>query len=60
MNVEMVWQAGSCASAEIHTDIEAVRFYRQGEGLLRFSDKFHQFQQLFIGRLVKVGDVPDG
>ncbi len=60
MNVEMVGQTCARASAEIHTDIEAVWFYRQGEGLLRFSNEFHQLQQFFIGSLVKVGDVPDG
>ena len=57
MDVEMLRQAGPCASAEIHTDIEAVGFYRQGQGFLQFSDEFHHFQQLFVGRLVKVGDV---
>jgi hypothetical protein len=58
MDVEMLWQSGPGTPAEIHPDIEAVRLYCQGQGLLRFSDQLSHFQQLFIGCLAKVGDMP--
>ena len=55
----MVWQARACASAEIHTDIEAVGFYRQRQGFLRFQDELEQLQHFFAACLFKVGDMSD-
>jgi len=34
MDVEMLGQAGTGTSAKVHTNIEAVGFYRQGQGSL--------------------------
>jgi hypothetical protein len=57
MYVQVFRQAGPGTSAEIHPNIKTVRLYRQRQGLLRVSDKLAHLQHLFVGGLVKVGDV---
>jgi len=58
VDVKMLGQSGSCAPAEIHSNVEAMRLYRQRQGLFCFPYQFGQLQHLFITGLVNVGDVP--
>jgi hypothetical protein len=57
MDVQMTRQSRPGASAEIHPNVEAVRFYRQRECLLGFPDQQDHFKQLLAACLVEVGDV---
>lgn len=56
--VEMAGQACACTSAEVHTDIEAVRVDCQRKRFLRFADELGHFEHLVVVGLVEVGDVP--
>ncbi len=58
MQMQVTRQTRSTASAEIHADVEAVRFDGQRQGLLRFPDELGQFQKLLIRGLVKTGNMP--
>jgi hypothetical protein len=51
-------QSRAGAPAEVHADVEAVRFYRQRQGFLRFPDQLNHFQHFFVACIAKVGDVP--
>jgi len=53
----MLWQSRTGASAEVHTYVEAVRFYSQGQRFLRFPNELCHFENFsFFGR-VQVGYV---
>ncbi len=57
MDMQMARQARPGAAAEVHPDVEAVRFYRQQQSLLRFPDELCHLQQLFVGCTAEVGSV---
>ena len=57
MDVQVVGQSGPATSAEIHANVETVRFYRQRQHLLGFSYQRDHFKQLFAACLVEAGDV---
>jgi len=58
MDMKMVGQACTGASAEIHADIEAMRFYHQRQELLGLSNEFGQLQHFFVACGIKVRDMP--
>ena len=58
MQMQVTGQSRSAASAEIHPDIEAVRFDCQRQGLLRFPDELGKFQKLDVCRHLELGNVP--
>ena len=55
----MVGQSCSGASAEIDTDIEAVRLNRKRKDLLRVSCHFGHFKKLFVVCLTEIRNMPD-
>ena len=55
--VQMVGQARAGASAEVHPDIEAVRFYRKSQQLLGVPYQFCHFEKLFVVCLFEIGNV---
>ena len=59
VDVKMLGQSGPAASAEIHADIKAVRFYRQREGFLRCPNQLEHLEQLIIIRFIQLADMSD-
>ncbi len=59
MNVQMVGQARTSTSAEVHTDIEAVGLYHKSQNLLGVPYQLNHFEKLFVVCLVEIGDVPN-
>ena len=58
VDVHMVGQSRSGASAEIDTDIEAVGLNRKRKDLLGVSCHFGHFKKFFVVCLVEIRDVP--
>ena len=57
--VHMVRQSRTGASAEIDTDIEAVRLYCKSQHFLGVPHQFCHFEKLFVICLFEIGYVPD-
>ena len=55
VDMQMSRQAGTGASAKIHSDIKAVRLDGLGQGLLRFSDELCHLEHLHIRGCFKIG-----
>jgi len=58
VNVQMAWQPGPGASAEVHTYVKSVRLYCRKQRLLRLAYQLCQFEQFGIAGLFELGDVP--
>jgi hypothetical protein len=59
VNVHVFGQSGAGASAEVHTNVEAVRLYGQGQRFLCFSNELGHLQQFGVLGLFEVGYVPN-
>ncbi len=60
VDMQMSRQSRPGASAEVHTDVEAVRFYRQRKCLLRLPDKLAHFKQFVVRGQREIRYVPGG
>jgi hypothetical protein len=58
--MQMAWQSRTGASAEIYAHIKAVRFYRQGQCLLRPGDQFYKLEQFGVICLIETADMSVG
>jgi hypothetical protein len=56
--VHVPWETGTCAPAEIETDIKSMRTDRRGQYLLAITRQLHKLQQLGIVSFVHISYVP--
>ena len=56
--MQMPGESRTAASAEIQSDVEAMRFDCQRQGFLRFPDEFGHLKKFGVVCLVEVGNVP--